>query len=712
MLFSDLWQEFRELGPRRTAFRLGWEARLRLGITGRIGARPASTRELRPGRIGDRLRRLSFGDPVSVAVQLRNWVDAEALLALAREELRGRVRCFGSWMADFGFPPDWHRNPATGGRWNAEAHWTLALRDTSREGDIKFTWEIGRFPHAYRVARAAAFSPEVKTELAEALLQQIRGFVAANPYGRGVHWSSGQEIILRLMAWLFALDVLLSGTPLREEAEDIIADSLLAAATYVEAHIDYSRLAVYNNHLLSEALGLLIAGTFLPEASRAAAWHAQGRGLLEVEADRQFYPDGSYIQQSHNYHRVALQNLLWACLVARAGDDAPAGSWLRAMERSLDFLVAHQNLEDGRLPNYGSNDGALPSILSTCDFADFRPTLQVVSLLTRGERLYPPGPWDEEAAWFLGPKALDAPLRPATRKSVSFAGAGHHVLRGHDPGTFGAFRCGTLRDRFSQIDMLHLDVWWRGSNVLVDGGSYLYNGSPELHNHFMRTASHNTVQLDERDQMLHLRQFKVVYWTKAKLLCFEDHPEWVLCSGEHYGYHRHPGACVHRRSVLLIKDDLWIVADRIDGEGAHRIRLHWLGGEFPHSCNPKQNAMSLETPAGSFNVQVLDENGLPLEGSVVSGQENPPRGWLSRYYGKKTPVPSLVVQMNQEVPITLVSLLSAGNAGVAVHGDAWIIEQGENRVGFRLRQGLFHEVSIGRGNQRMGANPDTRIHKL
>ena len=116
--------------------------------------------------------------------------------------------------------------------------------------------------------------------------------------------------------------------------------------------------------------------------------------------------------------------------------------------------------------------------------------------------------------------SLDAPLRKPARTSVSFAHTGYHVLRGRNESTFAAFRCGSLHDRFSQIDMLHLDVWWRGQNVLVDPGSYQYNGAPCWHEHFMRTAAHNTVVVDGCDQMVHHRQFKVLYWTRARALSF------------------------------------------------------------------------------------------------------------------------------------------------------------------------------------------------
>src|SRR5262249_18184493 len=161
--------------------------------------------------------------------------------------------------------------------------------------------------------------------------------------------------------------------------------------------------------------------------------------------------------QSHTYQRVAMQVYLRAAALLRAEGAPIPRPWLSALERSLDFLFAQQDPADGRLPNYGNNDGSHPAILSTCDYTDFRPVLQAASLLTRGERIYDAGPWDEEAAWTLGPRALDAPLRKRARRSCSFAETGYHVLRGADERSYAVFRCGTLKDRFAQIDMLSLD---------------------------------------------------------------------------------------------------------------------------------------------------------------------------------------------------------------------------------------------------------------
>jgi asparagine synthase (glutamine-hydrolysing) len=233
--------------------------------------------------------------------------------------------------------------------------------------------------------------------------------------------------------------------------------------------------------------------------------------------------------------------------------------------------------------------------------------------------------------------------------------------------------------------MLHLDVWWRGHNVLADPGSYLYNGPEEWHDHFLCTEGHNTVQVDGRDQMLHYRKFKCLYWTKAELLRFEDNADWALCEGAHYGYQRHPGRCVHRRSVLFVKDDLWVVVDRMEGSGTHRVRLHWLGGDFPYRPGVDgQTSLQLETPDGPFHVAVFNAAGGPMSGEIVAGQDDPPRGWLSRYYAEKVPVPSLSVELADRLPLTLVSILGPHVPSVSVSASSWSVMAGDRIVEFQL----------------------------
>ncbi len=677
-MLRDIIQELRELGPRGTAFRLGWELRTRSGLAGRQHwLKPDSPELPKDGVDGFWAARLPFADPLSVAEAVRDRISEQSLTRLRKtgeDALRGRILCFGRWVGEYGDPVNWHRNPLTGALWNPDVYWSRALEEGGGDdqGDVKLIWEVARFPHAYHLARAAAFFPDRTHDLARGILTHVEGFLAANPLERGVHWNSGQEIAVRSLAWLFALDTLLLGDTEGSRAAKVIQGCLWRSAQRVHEHIAYARLAVYNNHLLAEALLLFVVGALFPGRDTSRHLREEGQRILTAECDHQFYRDGGYIQLSHNYHRVALQYLLLASVFARSTGNQIDSRWFSAMGRSLDFLLAHQNLVDGRLPNYGSNDGALPGIFSTCDYSDFRPTLQAVSVACRGERVFEPGPWDEEAAWLFGPKSLDLPLRRLTRASVSFDSTGFHVLRSRaDNSTFATFRCGSIRDRFSQIDMLHVDVFWKGHNVLVDGGSYLYNGPREWHDHFMETASHNTIVVDGRDQMVHFRKFKSLHWTHTRLLAFEDGANWVMAAGEHYGFRRYPGACVHRRVVAFHPTGLGVIRDVVTGSGTHRVRLHWLAGPFPHQFDVDSARLLLETPAGEFSLQVLRRDGNPAHTDVIVGDEVPPRGWLSRYYGEKVPAPSMAAEVEENCPVEFVTVFGPGQPAVRIDA-SWI----------------------------------------
>jgi asparagine synthase (glutamine-hydrolysing) len=686
-------RECMELGVKGTMARGLWEVKTRSGLV-----------QVNSATSGDRPReialdtsavRLPFSDPADVAAVMKDLMPAgrlEHLRHLASEGTRGRIECFSGWMADYGNPIDWHRDPTNGHRWPAGAHWSRVLQGSSGV-DIKFVWEAARFPHAYAMARAATFDPSSAPDLAGAFCSQLLRFAESNPPGRGPHWYSGQEVALRMFAWLFGYHVFDSTGLIPEPVKRVLASSLYDSGSHIADHIAYARDSIYNNHLLSEALGLVVAGRLI-SGHMGDRWCAEGLENLDLQAGKQIYPDGAYIQQSHNYHRVAMQIYLWAAAFLRRNGKRPPPEWTAAMERSLDFLLAHQNVRDGSVPNFGANDGSRPLLLADAHLSDFRPTLQALSVATRGERLYGPGPWDEMALWLCGTDVPGLPLRKPKHTSVSFSHTGYHVLRGNDPSSFCAFRCGTILDRFAQMDMLHVDICWRGHNVLVDGGSYRYNGAARWHNHFLRTEIHNTVQVDGLDQMLHFRQFKTLYPTSAKLLRFEDNADWALCEGEQYGFLRESG-CTHRRAVLFAKDDLWVVADTVGGADAHEVRLHWLAGDYPFEFDAPNARLRLQTPAGRFDISVLDAAGAPLDDvDVICGGDAGPRGWQSLHYGEKVAVPSLVAKIKACLPVTLISVMSEAGAEVTVSGEDWTVAVNGKGVQFRLSNGCFSSVAF------------------
>ncbi len=700
MSVRDYVQEVRELGLRGTLYRASWELRQRSGwFALRDRWRGVAVPSLGHFDVAEFVGQLPWSAPSDVATTLNaslTAVERDQLKQRADDAARGRILCFGSWFAEFGDPIDWFLYPATGRKWSANIHCSRALDEIGSIGDIKLTWEVARFPHAYAMARAAVCFPDEAARWGQSLARQIEQFVKANPVGQGLHWHAGLEVSLRSFSWLFACHVFHAAGVWSDEFVRFIAEALLSAAQHVERQFEFAKGAVSNDHLIAEALMLYVCGLLLPGTPQAARWKRDGLEVLVREADRQVYPDGGYFMLSHNYHRDVLQMYLWAIGFHERNDGPAPVSWRRMLDRSLNFLTAQQNPDDGRLPNFGYNDGSQLHELSVCEFADFRPTLQAVGVVARGERLYAPGAWDEEATWWSGSATSAMPQREPSRTSVSFDETGLAVLRSNAPNTFVTFRCGSLRDRFGQIDMLHADVWWNGVNVLADGGSYLYNGPQEWHRHFVGGASHNTLTVDGQDQMLHWRRFKTLYRTPARVLRFENTAAGVICEGEHTGFQRLRHPCTHRRAILLTKSGLCVVVDHVFGSSPEPrdVRVHWQGGPLPWEFDTVENRLSLLTDAGPYFVSVHVADGEAIDVDAVAGQEAPPRGWVSRAYAEKAPAPSLVASWRGTLPFTCVTVMAARTYRVKSAGADWSVSTRKDLVEFSLRDGRLQIVAM------------------
>ena len=106
-----------------------------------------------------------------------------------------------------------------------------------------------------------------------------------------------------------------------------------------------------------------------------------------------------------------------------------------------------------------------------------------------GKGMYGNGDWDEDIFWYNGGIVKETITVP--KLTSEFGETGYYTLRNSDK--FSFIRSGNHKDRPSQADNLHLDIWVDGVNLLRDSGSYKYNSTPDDTKYFMGTSSHNTV---------------------------------------------------------------------------------------------------------------------------------------------------------------------------------------------------------------------------
>ena len=139
---------------------------------------------------------------------------------------------------------------------------------------------------------------------------------------------------------------------------------------------------------------------------------------------------------------------------------------------------------------------------------------------------------------------------------------GYYTIRDKDTITF--MRCGNHKDRPSQADNLHLDIWKGKENILWDGGSYKYNTEEMLQKYFFGTQSHNTVIVNEQDQMLKGSRFIWYYWSQAKSVeTFEFEDKFVI-KGSASVFRYLDKSFIHERTITKFKDvDRWEVEDKL-----------------------------------------------------------------------------------------------------------------------------------------------------
>src|SRR5205823_5555065 len=75
-------------------------------------------------------------------------------------------------------------------------------RDPQVTGNVKQVWELSRLHHVTVLAAAYALSRNEK--YAERAAHHLSSWWRQNPFLSGVHWTSGIEVGLRLISWVWA----------------------------------------------------------------------------------------------------------------------------------------------------------------------------------------------------------------------------------------------------------------------------------------------------------------------------------------------------------------------------------------------------------------------------------------------------------------------------------------------------------------------------
>jgi uncharacterized heparinase superfamily protein len=604
----------------------------------------------------------ALSDDTALLLSRRAPEECAGVIATADAACRGRFDLLGYRDVDFGRPIDWHFDPLAGRR-VPRVHWSrIQPLDAARAGDCKLIWELNR--HQWMLALGQAYRLTGDDRYASAFAGYVREWLAANPRGCGINWTSSLELAFRLVAWCWALAFFRGAPDVGPELFAALRDSLTSHAAHVAAFP--SHYSSPNTHLTGEALGLFYAGLLFPEDPAAPLWRDAGARILIAEIERQVFEDGVYFEQSTAYQCYTVEIYLhFLILAARNGVRVPSKVAER-VQSLLDFLLFVRR-PDGSLPAIGDGDGGrlLPVVRRRPD--DARGVFAVAAaFFKRADYAWAAGGAASEVLWLLGSEglaALDAldPQPPPGSPSRAFPTGGYVVFRSgwdrtahqliFDAGPLGC----PVTGAHGHADLLSIQVSAFGQAFVVDPGTYVYTADAALRDHFRGSLAHSTVTIDGASQARPAGTFAWRERPRARLRDRAFGGRIECATADHGGYEFLGRAVHHRRQVLFVDGRFWLVVDDVSGEGRPRVEQRFQFAPLTISIEPSGWVRAEGQAGARLWLRAQATAGLALEAHL--GTAEPTGGWVSPDYGQRLPAPAVVWSARAALPLRIVTTL-------------------------------------------------------
>lgn len=463
--------------------------------------------------------------------------------------------------------------------------------------DIRTLWEPARLQHltALLVWLVSNAEDQGAADVEAFVRREVLGWLERNPLLAGPHYRSAMECGLRIPVLLYCLVVLSNLSP---DDRHRLSDAVFLHAWWIEHNL--SLYSSRGNHTVCEASGLVFAGVLFKEEVQGRRWLEQGISLLRSELDYQILPDGGPVEQSFGYHRFVM-DIYWLTL--------------DTLERNslCDCQDMHERLHKGE------------QFLSDVGFAPDRF----------------PAVGDDDGGYAVAPGIT--PVRGTGRTQEegcrSFKLSGYSVITGAD-GLNVVFDHGPLGMpplyNHGHADALSVTLAVGGDELLIDPGTFRYNGVPAERSYFKSTAAHNTVVVDGCDQADQVTGFIWKTPCTGRLLKSEKIEAGYLIEAEHDGYKRLKQPLMHRRTLIYTPQESLLIRDSFQGTGEHEFVVHFH--LHPDALvNETAGWWRVDRAGGTIWIKLLDGGTFEL----VRGQERPMLGWYSERYGSRQPVPTL-----------------------------------------------------------------------
>lgn len=425
-------------------------------------------------------------------------------------------------------------------------------------------WTVMLSRHRYTVCLAQAYALTGQQRYLDAFVDIITSFIVNAPLEGSEETYTWRTIDsgIRCSNWIWALHIL-------EEVTELPALFLLLIRESLGKHIQYL-VDSYDATLFMSNWGVLansgaLTACFYLQNNGCGDYESQIQILLErleEEIQVQVLPDGWQWEQSPMYHHEVLWCYLEDILLLRE-NQREASPIILEKTKSMCYATLYFTK-----PNHHQ--------WMRCDSDD----TDVRDILTLGAFLFSDGhlkygayeKLDFDNLWRLGGD-LDEVYQQISaitpdRQSVAMETSGNYVMRTswQEDASMLAFKCGHLGSGHGHADLLHMDLFAHGEDVLIDSGRYTYvNGKDRLD--FKSQLAHNTITIDHKPFTECPASWRFGRVAKPIKGSVYDDPHYYYVSGSHLGYIQ--DGLFLRRQIVVIKPDIFILCDSLYGSGQH-----------------------------------------------------------------------------------------------------------------------------------------------
>ena len=303
--------------------------------------------------------------------------------------------------------------------------------DQTVTGNVKQVWELSRHHHLTVLASAYALTGDRR--YAERAGSHLQSWWQENPFLSGIHWTSGIELGIRLISWVWTRRLLDGWDDVQGlfDQNELARKQIWWHQTYLSGF--RSRGSSANNHVVAEAAGQLVAALAFPWFEESAAWADESASLLQQELANNTFPSGVNRELAFDYHGLVAELGLIAAIEADSpgapSRTRPGGPWAAcSMWPPLAWTA------DSGPPRQGDSDEGRALVVASPESNRWEALLALGQALFGAPEWWPPAQ-PGVASTLLSALARRRPLpdRPA-RRPWHFDDAGITIFRSEPAG--------------------------------------------------------------------------------------------------------------------------------------------------------------------------------------------------------------------------------------------------------------------------------------